>query len=337
LIDERGRWADVRVGVYFDLRNPPRWRREWSRVYGFALEMCEEAEHLGLDSVWFSEHHGFEDGYLPQPLTMAAAAAARTSRVRLGTAIIPAPLHAAPELAEQAAVVDVLSGGRLDLGLGAGYRVPEFQLYGADPGTRYAVTDRRVEEIRALWSEARVTPAPVQRPLPIWLGYQGPQGARRAGRLGAGLLALDPALLAPYREGLAEGGHPASAARMQGSFTTFVTEDPEGDWPVVREHLAYQWDSYRRYMVEGTGRPLPRPIDPEKWRAQGMNRVGYDKFLYGTPETVAEAITTHVAGLPVEGVFLWASLGGMSEEMTTRQVRLVAEKLRPLLAEVGRA
>ncbi len=105
-------------------------------------------------------------------------------------------------------------------------------------------------------------PGPVQDPLPIWLGYQGPQGARRAGRLGTGLLSLNPALLTPYRDGLAESGYDVSAARMQGSFTTFVTEDPDGDWPVVRKHLAYQWDSYRRYMVEGTDQPAPAPSTP---------------------------------------------------------------------------
>lgn len=325
----------MRVGIYFDLRNPPPWRQDWSRLYGFTLEMCEEAERLGVDAVWFSEHHGFEDGYLPQPLTMAAAAAARTRRVRLGTAVIPAPLHAAAELAEQAAVVDIISGGRLDLGLGAGYRVPEYRLYGADPAKRYAVTDGRVREIRELWEQSRVTPAPVQRPLPIWLGYQGPQGARRAGRLGTGLLSMNPELLAPYREGLAEGGHPASAARMQGSFTSFVTDDPDADWPVVRKHLAYQWDSYRRYMVEGTEQPPPRPIDPERWRAQqGLERTGTAQFLYGTPEEIAGAVRAHVSGLPVEGVFLWASLAGMPEDMVARQIQLIAGKLRLLLATI---
>ncbi len=75
----------MKVGLYFDLRNPPQWHVEWSRLYGFMLEMCEEAEHLGIDSLWVTEHHGFDDGYLPQPLTMLAAMAARTKRVRLGT------------------------------------------------------------------------------------------------------------------------------------------------------------------------------------------------------------------------------------------------------------
>jgi len=116
----------VKVGVYFDLRVPPGSGQAPARVYAHTLEMCQEAERAGIDSVWFSEHRQFDDGYLPQPLTMAAAAAARTSRIRIGTALVVAPLHAPVEVAEQAAVVDLLSGGRLDLGLGAGYRVPEF-------------------------------------------------------------------------------------------------------------------------------------------------------------------------------------------------------------------
>src|SRR5215210_489899 len=110
----------MRVGIYFDLRNPPAWAVDWSHLYGFTLEMCEEAERLGTHSIWLSEHHLFDDGYLPQPLTFAAAVAARTKRPRLGTAIVIAPLHHPAELAEQAAIIDLLSNGRLDLGLGAG-------------------------------------------------------------------------------------------------------------------------------------------------------------------------------------------------------------------------
>ena len=114
----------MNVGVYFDLRNAPPWRQDPARLYGFTLELCEEAERLGAHSVWLSEHHLFDDGYLPQPLTFAAAVAARTTRVRIGTAVLLAPLHSAAEIAEQVAVVDLVSNGRVDLGLGAGYRVP---------------------------------------------------------------------------------------------------------------------------------------------------------------------------------------------------------------------
>ncbi|MDQ1430467.1 MAG: hypothetical protein QOF40_1069, partial [Actinomycetota bacterium] len=165
----------MNVGVYFDLRNAALWPQDPARLYGFTLELCEEAERLGAHSVWLSEHHLFDDGYLPQPLTFSAAVAARTKRLRIGTAVLLAPLHGAVEIAEQVAVVDLVSDGRVELGLGAGYRVPEFELFGVDLAERYRLTDARVAELRAIWAEGRVTPAPVQPRIPIWLGYQGPQ------------------------------------------------------------------------------------------------------------------------------------------------------------------
>jgi alkanesulfonate monooxygenase SsuD/methylene tetrahydromethanopterin reductase-like flavin-dependent oxidoreductase (luciferase family) len=321
----------MNVGVYFDLRNPPPWRQDWSRLYGFTLEMCEEADRLGAHSVWVSEHHLFEDGYLNQPLTYAAAIAARTRSIRIGTAILIAPFRSAVHLAEEAAVVDLVSDGRLDLGLGAGYRLPEFGLYEAVFSRRYEETEQRVREIRALWAQGALMPPPVQAHLPIWLGYTGPKGARRAGRLGEGLLVANPELVEPYREGLADGGHDPASARMAGVVGGFITEDPEGDWPVVARHLAYQWNSYRRYMVEGTGRPAPKPIDPDQWRARGVG-AGFDNFLLATPGDAAKAITDFLDGTPVETVFFWASLAGMPEAMVTRHIQTICGPLRAALA-----
>ena len=190
----------MRVGIYFDLRNPPAWRVPPSRLYGFTLEMCREAELLGCDSVWLTEHHLFDDDYLPQPLTFAAAVAARTQRVRIGTGILIAPLHHPAEVAEQAAVVDIVSDGRLDLGLGAGYRVPEFGLFGAEMATRYRATDDMARELRRLWGPGGVTPRPVQERPPLWMGYQGPKGARRAGLLGECLLTANKESWPAYRD-----------------------------------------------------------------------------------------------------------------------------------------
>lgn len=322
----------MKIGLWFDLRNPPGWRQDPSRLYGFTLEMCEEAERLGADSVWFSEHHGFEDGYLPQPLTFAAAAAARTSRVRLGTGILVAPLRKTAQLAEEAAVVDIISGGRLDLGLGAGYRVPEFQLFDAEVKDRYRTLDAQVGELRRLWEKGGVTPAPVQERLPIWLGYQGPKGARRAGLMGEGLLTASAESWPHYRDGLAEGGHDPAGARMAGGFEAFVTDDPEHDWPVLAPYIAYQVDSYRRYMVEGTDRPVPRPVDPEKLRRHEP-RGPLSSYLFGTPEEVAAAIRSRTAGAPVETVWFWGSVAGMPEELVARHVETICTRLRPLLED----
>ena len=323
----------MNVGVYFDLRNAPPWRQDPARLYGFTLELCEEAERLGAHSVWLSEHHLFDDGYLPQPLTFAAAVAARTRRMRIGTAVLLAPLHSAAEIAEQVAVVDLVSDGRVDLGLGAGYRVPEFELFGADISKRYGLTDGRVRELRALWAEGRVTPAPVQPRVPIWLGYQGPKGAGRAGQLGEGLLSATAALWEPYAEALRAGGHDPTSGRMAGSFQGFVSDDPDRDWPVVSQHLAYQLDSYRRYMVEGTDAPVPNPVDPERVRARDSD-APLASFVYGPPEEVAQTVRARTAGAPVETVFFWVSIGGMPEAMCAQHVQTLCTQLAPLLADV---
>lgn len=321
----------IEIGLYFDLRNPRAWHQDPARLYGFTLEMCEEAERLGAGSVWFSEHHLFDDGYLTQPLGFLSAVAARTQRVRLGTAIVIAPLHHPVEIAEQSALVDLLSGGRLELGLGAGYRIPEYTLYGADHQRRYAQTDERAREIRRLLASGGITPAPVQDPVPVWMGYQGPQGAARAGRLGAGLLSANAALYEPYLQGLREAGLDESAARMTGGVQGWVSEDPEADWPVVSRHLAHQLDSYRRHMVEGTGQPAPRPVDPDKVRARQAARGPIDQFVTGTPEMMSAHVTELVGDAPVRTVFLWASLAGMPEDMVARNVTTICSRLGPLL------
>ncbi|WP_405136528.1 LLM class flavin-dependent oxidoreductase [Nocardia sp. NBC_01388] len=325
----------IDIGLYFDLRNPEPWRQDPARLHAFTLEMCEEAEHLGAGSLWFTEHHLFDDGYCSQPLTFAAAAAARTSRVRLGTAIVIAPLHHPAQIAEQAALVDLISNGRLELGLGAGYRAPEYELYDVSLEQRYAQTDDRAREIRRLLGTGGVTPSPVQNPLPVWMGYQGPQGARRAGLLGSGLLSANAALYEPYRQGLVDGGHDPASARMAGGIQGWVSEDPERDWPLVSRHLAHQLDSYRRHMVEGTDAPVPKPVDPEQVRARDSTRGPIDRFSYGTAEAVASDVAQLTAGAPVETVFFWASLAGMPEDVVARNVQTICTKLLPLLRELG--
>jgi alkanesulfonate monooxygenase SsuD/methylene tetrahydromethanopterin reductase-like flavin-dependent oxidoreductase (luciferase family) len=321
------------VGLYFDLRLPDPSRG--AARYGFVLELCEEAEALGCDAVWFSEHHGFDDGYLPQPLTMAAAAAARTKRMRIGTAVVIAPLHTAASVAEQAAVVDLISDGRLDLGLGTGYRVPEFELYGASLAGRFDVTDQRARDVRALWETGAVTPAPAQARLPIWMGYQGPKGARRAGRLGEHLLSSDATIWEHYEAGLLEGGHDPAQGRMCGGVQGWVSDDPERDWPVVAAHLGRQIDSYTRHAVEGTDAPPPRPVDPERLRRRaeaGGPAAPLAYFQFGSAPDVAAMVRARTAGAPVDGVFFWAALADMPEDAVVRHVRTICTELRPLLA-----
>ena len=321
----------MKLGLYFDLRNPAPWARPWPEVYGRALDLVVEAERIGAASVWFSEHHLFTDGYLPQPLTFAAAAAARTSRVRIGTAVLVAALRPAALVAEEAAVIDQLSGGRLELGIGAGYSVPEYELYNADIAKRYGLTDAAVAEIRRLLDDGIVTPPAAQNPFPLWLGYQGPQGAKRAGRLGVGLLSLDRSLLDPYREGLVEGGHDPATARTGGMLDIIVADDPEEAFERILPHYAHQLNSYRAAAVAGSGRDAPKEITVEKLRGGAAQKGQIPGLRVLTPTDAVSAIREATEGSPVEHVYLWASVAGMPDDLVERHVELTCTQVAPNL------
>src|SRR5438067_12462356 len=143
----------MRFGLVYDFRNPAPWRRPFPQLYQELLEQIAYAEELGFDDIWITEHHFVEDGYCPSALVAAAAIAARTTRVRIGTWVLLLPLHNALRVAEDAAVVDNLSGGRLDLGVGLGYRLEEFAAFGVERRHRRGRMDEGCEVIRRAWSE----------------------------------------------------------------------------------------------------------------------------------------------------------------------------------------
>jgi alkanesulfonate monooxygenase SsuD/methylene tetrahydromethanopterin reductase-like flavin-dependent oxidoreductase (luciferase family) len=168
----------------------------------------------------------------------------------------------------------------------------------------------------------------------MWGGFFGPRGARLAGRLGMGLLAAVPHIYDDYRAGLAEGGHGPDAFRIAQPFGIVIADDPEASWPRVAPHLAYQWDSYSRYMVEGTDLPAPEPTDPERMRRPGPN--GEPPFFQIlTPEDAAAFFTGLADVVPLEEIYFFVSIAGMPEDLEARHVELICTQLRPLLADVG--
>ncbi|MGN5238466.1 MULTISPECIES: LLM class flavin-dependent oxidoreductase [unclassified Rhodococcus (in: high G+C Gram-positive bacteria)] len=321
----------MKLGLFLDMRNPTRWERPRAEHYGAMLDRVAWAEQLGANSVWLTEHHFFEDGYLPQPLTLAAAIAARTERIRIGTAVLLAPHRHPVHIAEEAALVDLVSGGRLELGLGAGWSSEEFDAFGSDFRTRYDVTDTVFSAVRNLLSDGGVTPGPAQAPVPMWLGYQGPRGAARAGRLGAGLLSLDPALSAPYLIGLEEGGHGADAARRGGMLNIIVADDPESTTRRLIPHWAHQQATYA--SRRGDARSA---ADLEIELIAEFDLTGAVPGLtVATPEVAAHEIRLRTHSMPVEHVYLWAGLPGMPDALVDRHVELLLTRVAPVLAEAA--
>jgi alkanesulfonate monooxygenase SsuD/methylene tetrahydromethanopterin reductase-like flavin-dependent oxidoreductase (luciferase family) len=145
------------------------------------LELIEHADVLGYDTCWVREHHFTQYGFLPNTLSLLAHAAARTERIRLGTAVVTLPLHHPIRVAEDVALVDVLSGGRMELGIGRGYQSIEFEAFGIPLNEARARTDEAIDAMRLLWSSdhpvnfkgeyfnfenIELQPKPVQRPGP---------------------------------------------------------------------------------------------------------------------------------------------------------------------------
>ncbi len=319
--------AGPKVGLFFDLRNPKPWASSAADHLARTFQVIERAEALGAESIWATEHHLFDDGYLSQPLTFAAAVAARTRRVRVGTGILLAPLRHPRHVAEQAALIDAISGGRFELGLGAGYVANEFEAFGAELHGRFGQTDRVFREVRDLLATEQLRRQSVQQPIPMWLGYQGPKNAFRAGKLGAGLLTLNRGSYEPYLAGLEEAGLGAQTARMGGVVDLIVSRDPEAAWERIRPHFAHMATTY--LQAHSPGAQLPDSALATRF---GRDRRGAPiPLAVLSPDEAAAELTRRTSGLPVEHVYCWASIAGMPGDLVDEHVELLFTEVAPQL------
>ena len=196
----------------FLLFHRPDRGRSIKDVYDYNIRVAELLEELGFDGLWVSEHHFRDYGTVPNIFTMLSHLAARTERIRLGTGVVVLPLHNPIHVAEEAAQVDLLSGGRLELGVGRGYQSIEFDGFGQDLAEARDRFDEALEVITGLWTEdafhhegrfyrtgdVELTPKPLQSPHPpVYVAAVSPETVERYAARGLPILA-DPA--APFRK-----------------------------------------------------------------------------------------------------------------------------------------
>jgi alkanesulfonate monooxygenase SsuD/methylene tetrahydromethanopterin reductase-like flavin-dependent oxidoreductase (luciferase family) len=324
--------------------------RSDAELYAEALDLAVLAEHVGFDSVWVSEHHFVDDAYLPSLLPMCAAIAARTERVEVGTALLLAPLYEPLRLAEDAAVVDLISGGRLVLGLGLGWREEEFEGLRVPLNERVARLEGAVLVIRQAWAGelvtggARlryqgvpVTPTPA-RPggPPLWIGAVSEPAIRRAGRIGDGFMATDVTAaslteqVAWAREERARVGEDPESLSVAVHLPTFpFAGDADDAWRRVRAHhhyVAWKYEDMERARRRTGPPPAPPPLSDEQERDL---REG---ILLGTAGQVAEQIRAlaDAAGGDLHYIarLYWP---GMDPGLQRETVRLFGEAVAPLL------
>jgi alkanesulfonate monooxygenase SsuD/methylene tetrahydromethanopterin reductase-like flavin-dependent oxidoreductase (luciferase family) len=329
-------------GAWMELR-PGRGRQPDPRFYAECLEEAVLVEQLGLEAVWGSEHHAVEDGHLSQQLPFLAAVAARTSRIRLGTGVLLLPLYRPREVAEQAAVVDLIAGGRLLLGFGGGYVEREFDAFAVDRSRRGHLLDEKIAYLRRAFAEGMaadgpdggdlpVSPRSPQPPgPPIYLGGTAERALDRVGRLADGWFALAhyryervADAYPPLRAALERAGRPVEGFPVVIGVHLRVSDDPERTWETeLAPAVAYQLD---RYSDWGTDRDQPRPEPVE------AARLKRSAVLCDTAEGVVAALSRLQERLPFTHVALWTRPAGVTHEAACANLERVAKEVAPAFA-----
>jgi alkanesulfonate monooxygenase SsuD/methylene tetrahydromethanopterin reductase-like flavin-dependent oxidoreductase (luciferase family) len=313
------------------------------------MEQIALMDQLGLELVWFSEHHFVDDGYLPNFVPVAGAAAAITERMRISTDIALAPFAHPLRLAEDMAILDQLSGGRMELGIGLGYAPHEFRAFGIPVSRRVSLTEEAVEVLQLAWTgepfsyrgkryafdDVTVTPAPVQPGgPPLWMASTSPASATRAVRFETNLLPQGSraVVLDRWREQTAAAGRDPAAYRIGIIRGVLVTDDPERDWQWLREGERYRMRVYSRFFEEAglTGQTMFDQPD----------RISQRPIVGDADHCVAE-LTAFIREHGLTDIVTWgASPGIPPAELTPMMERFateVAPRVKAAVAQAGAA
>jgi len=343
----------MRFGLgQFTLQIPPWDDRDHAQLYADTLDLAVLADGAGFDSFWLAEHHGAADGYIPATLPFLSAVAARTSRLEVGTAVLLAPFHDPLRVAEDAAVVDNISGGRLNLGLGLGWAPEEYRMFGMDMKGRGRRLDEFTQVLRLAWTKERfsfagsfysyddvsITPKPARTPHPpIWLGGNADAALRRSARLGDGYF---PPSVTGGPMALAERAEQMMVLRREAGvetpyrFGAFIPvgigSDPDDAWAKIRDGVMHVRGAYLTWAQNQ--RDVTGAVDA----VGGFEQQIRDGCLCGTPEQIVEQLRPAAARIDAAGfadTFISAILApvGMPHALARAQVERYATEVIPKL------
>lgn len=329
----------MRFGLTTDFRNPPDSGRRTAAVYAEIIETFVWAESLGFDAAYIFEHHFTDDDYMSSPMVAATAIAARTKRIRIGPDIAILPLYDPVRVAEDGAVLDLISNGRLDFGVGLGYRPEEYAGYGHDIKRKGSRANEALEIIRRLWqgetvnftgkhfsvSNAKLSPRPLQQPNPpIWIGGFSKGAAQRAAKYGDGY--IGPSSRAMYDMYLAElravGKDPAKARVMGGDLWLIVADDPDRTFSEYASKLIYWFNAYARWFAGTDTSPWPQIKDAAHLRSLGLVNVL-------TPSDAITHIKQRVVEVPIELYTMMLSPPALDMKIVRESLELFANKVMP--------
>ncbi len=342
--------SHMKLGLFQNIQ----WPETTNQVSQFTncVDQTLRAEALGFDSAFFVEHHFTRHGILSSTLALLSYLPARTHRIRLGTAVLVLPFHDPVRLAEEAATIDLLSGGRFDLGIGRGFQWAEFDGFGLSLEEAMERYDEALEVILTAWrvpgrfshagrfwqyNDISVEPKPVQTPHPpVWAAAGSVQSAAKAGRLGLRLLlsaeepfSKVPVLVEAYRSGLSESGLSFSSDHVALSRITHIEETRAKAWEVG--NLYFSW--FRKTLTEVTPAPgQASPFDGQPLTPNLTEPVGHGEGDFGvffcTPDECRRAIE-EIAAMGVGNVIFQGNWGGMPQADVMRSLELIGTQVLP--------
>ncbi len=331
----------MKFGIGLSVQHRP--EESQARRFQEHLEQVRLAKRVGFHSIWSSQHYLSDPFTYFQPIPTLARVAAEAEGMTLGTGVILLPLHQPVDLAEQLATLDVITGGRLIVGLGLGYRDVENLAMGHDPSARVGRMVEGLQALERLWTgepasfdgkhfqlrDVRISMPPLQRPRPpIWLAANGDAGVKRAARL-ADTWLINPHTTLPtlerqlalFHAERAAAGRPR-AAEIPLLRECYVTDSRAAAFAEARPILEPKYKAYQRWEQD---KALPQG---ETW-SDAFEELARDRFVIGDPVQVCEEIARYRERLGVTSMMFRLQWPGMDQERVLRTIRLLGEKVLP--------
>jgi probable F420-dependent oxidoreductase len=335
----------MKLGLYSSIANPPRGEH-LDRCIDEVIAEAQLAEACGFDSCFFGEHHQDRDGFLPSPLIVATAVAARTTRLRVGTSVILLPLHHPVRVAEDVITLDLVSKGRVVLGVGIGYQPADFRAFDVPMEHRLTRFEESVDILRLCWAgepfsfrgkhytleDVQVRPRPLQRPgPPLWIGASVPAAARRAGRVADGFVGTPSTSLENatrladiYRHAAREAGREPEVVQMRDAWVAATRAEAEAVYgPHVMTAYRYYWENR---LSEFRNMPPDTPFT--------LDGLAPDRLILGDPETCVRELQRWQKATGATTFLLrlrHAHSGGPPHDRIMAAVRLFGEQVLPYL------
>ncbi|MFI6567027.1 LLM class flavin-dependent oxidoreductase [Streptomyces sp. NPDC050534] len=318
--------------VRFNLVEPDATPASLGARYRAALDMATYADEHGITTVQTEEHHGVANNWLPSPFVFAGAVFGATSRVAVTVSAVIGPLHDPLRLAEEIAVLDLISGGRLVTVAGIGYRPEEYALFDVEWKRRGKLQDEVLETLLKAWTgepfeyrgrTVRITPRPLTEPHPLLLvGGSSEAAARRAARLGLPFFpsAHLPELEAYYKERLVEYG--TEGWTMMPTAETpllHIAEDPDRAWAEYGRHFLHEARTYASWQSGD----IRSAVKSSATTVEDLRTEGVYRIL--TPDQCVD--------LGLDNLVLHPLAGGMPPEEGWRSLRLFTERVLPRLTD----